>query len=141
MLTRNDLYHAAENSVWTIAAAFAAAFLASRWRHEGDIGKRVIAAAGVVAGCYVAFMVTYVVPMYLARWYAGEAPLSLGQGLVQVLQRCTVERDWALWWQDAVWLTPYFTVCVWFSIALPHVPNLRASATVPLQPESARRSL
>ena len=37
----------------------------------------------------------------------------------------TVERDWALWWQDAAWLTPYFTLAVWISIVLVQVPSLR----------------
>jgi hypothetical protein len=125
VLTTNDLFHAAENAVWTVAAGFAAAFFASRWRYEGTLGRRVIVAALGCAGGYIVFMAAYVVPMYLARWQPGHAYLSLGEGLGQVLQRCTVECDWALWWQDAAWLTPYFTLAVWISIALPQVPSLR----------------
>src|SRR5262249_24078050 len=45
VLTRNDFFHAAENSLWTVTAAFAAAFLASRWTHEGERGRAVIVAA------------------------------------------------------------------------------------------------
>src|SRR5215510_4010482 len=40
VLTRNDLFHAAENAVWAVAAGFAVAFLASRWRYEGALGRR-----------------------------------------------------------------------------------------------------
>jgi hypothetical protein len=67
----------------------------------------------------------YVVPMYVRRWRAGGAHFPLGEGLRQVLRRCTVERDWVQWRQDAAWLTPYFTICVWMSIALVFVPSLK----------------
>jgi hypothetical protein len=69
-------------------------------------------------------MVTIDVPMYLARWHPGQEYLSLGEGLREILQRCSVVRDWAEWREDALWLTLYFTVAVWISIALPLVPPL-----------------
>lgn len=128
VLTRNDLFHALENATWTLAAAFAISFLASRWRYEGPTGRQVIIAAGGVAAAYIMFMAAYVVPMYLVRWHAGQETLTLAQGLAEVLQPCIVQRDWALWWQDAAWLTPYFTLCVWFSLLLPHVPELTTKA-------------
>jgi len=64
----------------------------------------------------------------LARWHAGQETLSFAQGLAEVLRPCIVQRDWDLWRQDAAWLTPYFTICVWFSLSLAHVPDLRATA-------------
>jgi hypothetical protein len=126
VLTRNDLFHAAENALWTVAAGFAAAFLASRWSYEGPLGRQVILVAIAWALLYIVFMVTYVVPMYLRRWKAGAAYLTLREGLQQVLARCTVEREWVQWRQDAAWLTPYFTLAVWISIALAFVPSLRS---------------
>src|SRR5262245_65143478 len=42
VLTTNELFHAAENSLWALSAALAVAFFASRWRYESDRGKRVI---------------------------------------------------------------------------------------------------
>jgi hypothetical protein len=125
VLTRNDLFHAAENALWTLAAAFAAAFLASRWSHESALGRKVIFAAIACTAVYIAFMVLYVVPMYLRRWQPRGAYLSPGEGLRQVLGRCTVEHGWGQWRQDAAWLTPYFTFAVWISIALAHVPSLK----------------
>ena len=129
VLTRNDFFHAAENALWAVAAALAAAFLASRWEQASPLGRDVIVAAILSAAAYIAFMAAYVVPMYMRRWRAEGrnegAYLRLDEGLRQVLGRCTVERDWAQWRQDAAWLTPYFTVCVWMSIALVYVPSLR----------------
>lgn len=125
VLTKNDLFHAAENALWTVAAAFAAAFLASRWDDSGEVGRQVIAVSIVCAAVYIVFMVAYVVPMYLRRWEPGGAYLSLREGMRQLVGPCVVERDWAHWRQDAAWLTPYFTIAVWMSIALVHVPSLR----------------
>ncbi len=123
--TRNDLYHAAENALWTVAAALATVFLTSRWRHEGEVGQRVIVVTIVCAAVYVAFMSFYVVPMYVRRWREGADHLSLADGMRQLLARCTIERDWVHWRQDAAWLTPYFTICVWLSIAFAFVPSLK----------------
>ena len=125
VLTQNDLFHAIENSIWPLTAVIAVLFLATRWPYEGDRGRNTILAAVGAAATYVAFMVVYVVPMYLGRWYAGQAHISPAEGFEQVLARCTVSHDWSLWWQDAAWLTPYFTICVWMSIALAHTPSLK----------------
>jgi len=125
VLTRNDLFHAAENALWTVAAALATLFLASRWSHEGELGRRVILVSIACGALYVAFMCVYVVPMYVRRWHAGGVHLSPAAGMVQVLGHCKVERDWAQWRQDAAWLTPYFTLAVWLSIALAYAPSLK----------------
>jgi hypothetical protein len=126
-LTTNNLFHAVENSLWTLTAVLALVFLASRWRLVGDRGKRVIAAAIGCGAAYIAFMVIVDVPMYLARWQPGQEYLSLGAGMREILQRCIVNRDWAKWQADALWLTLYFTVAVWISIALPLVPPLKGN--------------
>jgi hypothetical protein len=125
VLTRNNLFHAAENSLWTLTAALALAFLATRWDQVGALGKRVIVGAFVCGLGYIAFMVTVDVPMYLARWQPGQENLALAAGLGEILQRCTVLRDWAEWRADALWLTLYFTLAVWMSLALPHAPPLK----------------
>jgi hypothetical protein len=128
VLTTNNLFHAGENSVWTLTAGLAVAFLVSRWRLVDDRGKRVIAAAIACAAAYIAFMVTVDIPMYLARWQPGREYLSLGEGMREILQRCVVDRDWAKWREDALWLTLYFTVAVWISVALPLVPSLKGKS-------------
>ena len=130
-LTTNNLFHAAENSLWTLTAVLALAFLASRWRLVGDRGKRVIAAAIGCGAAYVAFMVIVDVPMYLARWHPGQEYLALGEGMREILQRCIVTRGWAQWREDALWLTLYFTVAVWISVALPLVPPLKGKRHSP----------
>jgi len=134
VLQRNNLFHAIENSLWTIAAALAAIGVVFLWSEVGERGKRAILAVAVCAAGYVAFMVSYDVPMYLGRWLAG-IPVGtnypgFGEGLSQLLAKCTVTREWSRWWQDAVWLSAYFTSAVWISIGLGHLPSLRRHAAV-----------
>jgi hypothetical protein len=132
VLTRNNLWHAVENSLWTLSAIVAATGVAALWREVGDRCRKVIAAVVAFAAVYVVFMMTYDVPMYLGRWQAGipvgSDYLGFGAGMAEILERCTVTREWARWWEDAVWLTLYFTTAVWMSIALAHAPSLKARA-------------
>jgi hypothetical protein len=127
VLTSNYLLHAIENSLWTLDAALAlAAFLSLRARAEGA-ASRVLQAASACAIVYLAFMVTVDVPMYLSRWSAAGRGPTLEEGLRTLLARCIVEREWSAWRDDARWLSPYFSVVVWTSIALAHAPRLTPS--------------
>jgi len=124
VLTSNYLLHAVENSLWTLAAALGlAAFVSLRSRSEGAT-LRFIDAACVGALVYVSYMTIADVPMYVHRWLAaGGATVPLDEGFRTLLARCIVLREWSAWRDDATWLTLYFTVCVWVSVALPHAPR------------------
>jgi len=128
VLTSNYLLHAAENSLWTLAAALAlAAFVSLRARAD-TATLRFLDAACLSALVYIAYMAIEDVPMYLSRWRAaGGASAPLDEGLRTLLGRCIVRRDWSAWREDATWLTLYFTVGVWISVTLPHAPRLRFS--------------
>ena len=128
VLTANYLLHAIENSLWVLAGALAlAGFISLRTRAEGRVARFLEAAILSAAG-YLAFMVMVDVPMYLSRWRAAAgATLPIEQGLRTLLERCVVEHDWGTWRGDVLWLTLYFTVAVWISIALAHAPRLGTS--------------
>ena len=132
VLTTNYLLHAIENSLWTLGAAAALAAFALLRRSLDAVGKRLAAAAVVCSAMYIAYMANVDVPMWLTRWRGepgGLHPdLSLAEGLRTTLQRCVVSREWGAWRDDVPWLSLYFTVAVWISIALAHVPPLRAAA-------------
>lgn len=131
VLTTNYLLHAAENSLWTLAAVLVVAGFVSVWPHVDEKGRRFVAAAIAGGASYITFMMFVDVPMYLSRWradlVAGHEYLSLREGMRDVLERCIVTRGWAAWHEDAAWLSLYFTVAVWASIALAHVPPLRGA--------------
>jgi hypothetical protein len=129
VLTTNYLLHAAQNSLWTLAAVLVVAGFASVWPHIDEKSRRFLAAAIAGGASYITFMMFVDVPMYLSRWQAdlvaGHEYLSLREGMAEVLDRCIVRRGWAAWHEDVAWLSLYFTVAVWASIALVHVPPLR----------------
>ena len=70
--------------------------------------------------------------MYVSRWLADEANgreyLSLGQGFLDVWSRRTVTFEWADWRTEVPWMTLYFSVGVWCSIALVHAPWIHPSS-------------
>jgi hypothetical protein len=128
VVTSNYLLHAVENSLWTFAAMLGlAGFLSLRPQAEAG-SARFLEAACACAGGYVAYMAAVDVPMYLSRWHtdvAGDGSLPLAQGLRTLLERCIVELRWEAWHNDVPWMTLYFTVAVWISIALAHAPRFR----------------
>ncbi|HYL18110.1 MAG TPA: hypothetical protein VEV20_05495 [Burkholderiales bacterium] len=132
VLTTNYVLHAVENSLWTLAAALALIACALLRPRLDAAGKRFAAAAVVCSAMYIAYMASVDVPMWMTRWRAEpgglHAGISLVEGLRTALQRCVVSREWAAWRDDVPWLSLYFTVAVWISIALAHVPPLRAAA-------------
>jgi len=131
VLRENYLMHAFENSLWTLMAVLAsAAFLALRLRAV-DQRRRFFGLAIACATGYVAYMGFVDVPMYVSRWHTDLAThhqyLSLSAGFAEILQRCTVMREWSAWRHDVPWLSLYFTIAVWISIALVHAPIGAAS--------------
>ena len=60
--------------------------------------------------------------MYVTRWQADEAGgrpyLTLSQGLHDAWSRRVVSYSWADWRAEVPWMTLYFSVCVWWSLAL-----------------------
>jgi hypothetical protein len=127
VMTRDNLLHALENSLWTFGAVLVLVALVALLDGADDRRRRFIAFGIVAVGAYLVFMVTVDVPMYLQRWQAsGEAALPLAVGLQEVLRRCVPTPAIAAWREDMPWLTLYFSAGVWLSIALVEVPPLAA---------------
>jgi hypothetical protein len=135
VLTANYLMHALENSLWTLMAVLVTAAFVSLQVRGVDQRRRFFGLAIACATGYIAYMGFLDVPMYVSRWHTDLAAhhqyLSLSAGVGEILQRCTVTREWAAWRQDVPWLSLYFTVAVWISIALAYAPV--GSATGPRQ--------
>jgi hypothetical protein len=62
--------------------------------------------------------------MYVSRWLADEASgrtyLSLSQGIEDVGSRWIVTFKWEDWQTEIPWMSLYFSLGVWCSIALVH---------------------
>jgi hypothetical protein len=122
VLTRHYLGNAIENSIWAVAFFIVGVGLC-RLLPEFDGVVRfglVFTIVGIVA--YLAFLMTVDVPMYLARWRAeravGRKLLSPLEGLRDVSTRWVVTHDLAEWKDEIAWMSLYFSMAVWASLAL-----------------------
>ena len=141
VLTTNYLGSAIENSIWAVAF-FIAGIGLCRLLPEFDGPVRVVLAISIVGiAAYLAFLMTVDVPMYLSRWRteAGEGSplLSPLEGLRDVSTRWVVTHDLAEWKGEIAWMSLYFSMAVWASLALcvfysleNHLPRYRTQAPV-----------
>jgi hypothetical protein len=141
VLTTNYLGHAIENSIWA-AAFFIVGIGLCRLVPEFDGAVRLALAVAIIgiAG-YLAFLMTIDVPMYLSRWRAtvadGSKMLRPLEGLRDVCTRWIVTHDLRAWKDEMAWMSLYFSVAVWASLALcvvcsleDRLPHYRVGATV-----------
>jgi hypothetical protein len=147
VLTTNYLGNAIENSIWAVAFFIAGLGLCRLLpEFEGPVRVAlVVAIAGIVA--YLAFLMTVDVPMYLKRWWTGGADgnrqLSAREGLVDVSTRWVVTHDLAEWKDEIAWMSLYFSLAVWASLALcvcyalgDQLPRYRNEASVAIYASS-----
>jgi hypothetical protein len=127
VLTTCYLGNAIEESIWALCALLLVVSCLALWSKGPVDGRPFLAAALVLGVAYLIFMGTVDIPMYVSRWLADEAQgreyLSLGQGLRDILALRSVTFSWEAWRAEMPWMSLYFSVAVWCSIALVHVPR------------------
>jgi hypothetical protein len=141
VLTKNYLGNAIENSIWAVAF-FVVGIGLCRLLPEFDGPVRVVLAIAIVGIVgYLAFLMTIDVPMYLSRWRAvvadGRKLLGPLEGLRDVSTRWIVTHDPAEWKDEIAWMSLYFSLAVWSSLALcvfyaleNHLPQYRTEAAI-----------
>jgi hypothetical protein len=148
VLTTHYLYNAIENSIWAVVF-FLVGVALCRLLPEFNGPVRVvfaIAITGIV--CFLAFLMTVDVPMYLSRWRAevgdGSKLLRPIEGLRDVSRRWVVTHDLAAWKDEIPWMSLYFSAAVWSSLALcvcysleDHLPRYRTQATTAISSPAA----
>jgi len=127
ILSTNYFGHVVENSIWTFSALLLLASLVLLWPHSTRPQRHFLNAMIIFAIGYILFMTNVDVPMYWSRWnadqIAGMNYLPLLQGFRDAYQPCVVNFSWDIWRMEIPWMTLYFTVAVWVSISLAHVPG------------------
>ena len=122
VISTNYLGNVLENSLWTAAFALIAVALLRCLASFRGVARLLIAAAAFGAAAYMVFMCTLDVPMYVARWQAdaasGRAFFGLLAGLHDAATRWVVSHDIADWRDEVAWMSLYFSVAVWASLAL-----------------------
>jgi hypothetical protein len=133
VLTTSNIGHVAEESIWGLSGALLVAGMAAIWP-RCTVSLRPLLLAWCIAGtAYVAFMFLVDVPMYWSRWIADSANgrhyMSIAQGVHDAAVRRIVSYRWQDWKSEITWMTLYFSVAVWLSIALIHAPERLAQAS------------
>jgi hypothetical protein len=130
VLTTSNVGHVAEETIWGLSAALlVTSMLVIRPRCTAAF-RPVLLAGCVIGAAYVAFMFLIDVPMYWSRWVAdgisGRHYLTVAQGVHDVAIRRVVSYRWSDWKSEVVWMSLYFSVAVWLSIAFIHAPMAEA---------------
>lgn len=131
VLTTSNLGHVAEETIWGLGAALMVTSLVWIWPRCAASMRPLLATWCAAGIAYVAFMFMVDVAMYWARWLADETAgrhyLSVAQGVIDVSERWTVSHRWEDWRSEVAWMSLYFSVAVWMSIALIHAPAPKAA--------------
>jgi hypothetical protein len=120
VLSLNHIGHAIEESLWALimlilsVAAGAAAFALS-----GALGWTLLAGC-IVYGVGGALTLGVDVRMYLRRWrtHAATPRLPLVTGIFDSHARRRPTLAWDVWREEVPWMTLYFSVGVWTSLAM-----------------------
>ncbi len=126
ILTTNSLGNAIEESLWTLTAALFMVGLFLQRRSADATLRRFLHATLVVCACYLAYMITLDVPMYIGKWQAAEAAGRVYFGFAEGVQdamRWTVTGRWEDWKNEILWQSLYFSFAVWGSLILIHRPR------------------
>jgi len=127
VLTTNRMGNVIEESLWAMTAAlFVAGLCLCHSKVEAHL--RGCIKTGVALGLgYVLYMVTVDVPTYFALWQSAETQqvvyLSWSEGWADI-QRCIVTGQFEDWRYAMVWMSLYFSVGVWISLAMVVWPRL-----------------
>jgi hypothetical protein len=122
VVTTNYFFNAIENSIWAVAFFIAGIGLCRLLPEFGGAVRVALAVAAVGIAVYLAFLMTVDVPMYLKRWRAdlagGNRSLQPLEGLRDVSTRWIVTHDLSEWKEEIAWMSLYFSLAVWASLAL-----------------------
>jgi hypothetical protein len=120
VLSLNHIGHAIEESLWALlmlilAAACGTAALAA----EGPLRAMLIAGL-LVYGAGAGLTIAFDVRMYVRRWRLStdSVHLSLATGLRDSQRRRHPIVAWEIWREEVPWMTLYFSIGVWTSLAM-----------------------
>ena len=129
VLTTSNIGHVVEETLWGLCAASLVVSLVIVWPHCQRSVRLMLSFLCAIGVAYVAYMFLVDVPMYWARWIADEAIgrsyFSIAQGISDASTRWVVSHQWEHWRTEVVWMSLYFSIAVWLSISLIHVPDLK----------------
>ena len=126
--TTSNIGHVAEESIWGFSVALIVVSLATILPRCSAAWRSLLLACCVAGSIYVAYMFLVDVPLYWSRWAADELSgrhyLSISQGVRDASTHWVISHRPQDWKNEVVWMSLYFSVAVWISVALIHAPGL-----------------
>jgi hypothetical protein len=126
VLTTSNLGHVLEESLWGLCAALVVACMVMIRPRCSPIPRSAVIAWCVAGVAYVAYMFLVDVPMYWSRWLAdqaaGKSYFTLVKGVLDASHRRVVTYSLEHWRSEMLWMGLYFSVAVWISLSLIHIP-------------------
>jgi hypothetical protein len=130
VVSTNFLGNVIEQSTWTLGGALIGLCYIKLYPQADEQLRLFFRRSSPIVLAFIYFMCTVDIPHYYARWsadqQAGKQYLALADGLRDAATRWIVTYEWAEWTDEVAWMTLYFSVGVWLSIAFSHAP-LRAA--------------
>jgi len=121
--------HVIEESLWVLSAGLVLICFLKLHVNSSKRQKNYFTILMLCTVGYMLFMVSVDIPMYFSRWQAdiesNHHTLSFIDGFHDLSNRWVVIRNWKTWRAEVPWMTLYYSVAVWTSIALTHVPSMR----------------
>jgi hypothetical protein len=120
VLTLNHVGHALEELLWALLMVVLAAGLGTVALATHGPLRLVLVAGILVYSIGAVSTVAIDVRMYIRRWRVGTPAgyLTLAAGLRDSRRRRHPTRSWQDWREEVPWMTVYFSVGVWTSLAM-----------------------
>jgi len=121
VLTKNYLSNAIENSIWAVSFFIVGIGVCRLLPEFEGMGRGFLIITIVGIACYVVFLATIDIPTYLMKWRSERTriePLRPLEGLWDATVRWVVTHDITEWKGEIAWMSLYFSVAVWASLAL-----------------------
>lgn len=129
VVTTINFGHVIEESLWAITAGFILICFVKLHSHTDGVSKNIFSLLISCTVVYLLFMLMVDIPMYYERWQSDVAlkrdTLSIADGFRDLTYRWVVVGNWKLWRAEVPWMTLYFSLAVWISIALSYVPVMK----------------
>jgi hypothetical protein len=126
VITTNYIGNTVEESLWALTYTLIGVSLVILSKYFKGVLKYAFMFAIVGCVLYVSFMTFVDVPMYYHRWQEdilnNKPLLGFLDGIKDLQTKWVVTHDISDWKQEIPWMSLYFSVAVWTSIALSFVP-------------------
>lgn len=118
VLSLNHIGHAIEESLWAVLMLLLAAACGTAAVAAHGLLREMLIVGALVYGTGACLTAAFDVTMYVRRWRRHEGRMTLLTGLRDSRCRRHPTLAWEVWRQEAPWMTLYFSVGVWTSLAM-----------------------